>query len=168
MVRGLDHDLVGPDAVDADERPVPMLSDLADPFECGEFVRHTLDRPTRPVRLPAIPIREDPRWRHRLVALAERAALLRRCILRIPEGTGPLGTGRGEHDPGGRRVILADFRHEARRAVGAPGHFEDCGAVRTLATSTSRPAKRTCSPSCRTGLPPDGRLRTLSSCRARS
>jgi len=54
MVRGLDHDLVGPDAVDADERPVPMLSDLADPFECGEFVRHTPDRPTRPVRLPAI------------------------------------------------------------------------------------------------------------------
>jgi len=29
-------------------------------------------------------------------------------------------------------------------------------------------AKRTCSPSCRTGLPPDGRPRTSSSCRARS
>src|SRR2546422_9912703 len=135
MVRGLDRDLVRPDAADAHERPVPMLSDLADPIECGEFVGDATDRPTRSVSLPAVSVREDLRWRHRLVALAERAALLRRRILRIPEGTGPLGTGRGEHDPGGRRFILADFRHEAPRAVGAPGHIEDCGAVRTLFTN---------------------------------
>ena len=101
MVRGLDHDLVRPDAVDAHEWPVPMLSDLADPFECGEFVRDAPDRPTRSVSLPAVSVREDLRWRHRLVALAERTVLLRRRILRIPEGTGPLGTGRGEHDPVG-------------------------------------------------------------------
>src|SRR5438093_13465699 len=74
-------------------------------------------------------------WRrHRLVPLAERATLLRRRILWIPEGSWPLRPGRREHDPGRRRVVLADFRHEAPRAVGALGHIEDCTAVRTLFT----------------------------------
>src|SRR5213594_1243312 len=101
MVRGLDHDLVRPDAVDAQERPVPMLSDLADPFECGELLgTQRIDQPG-PSRCPRSRYARDLRWRYRLVALAERAALLRRRILRIPEGTGPLGTGRGEHDPVG-------------------------------------------------------------------
>ena len=121
MVGGLDDDLVRPDAVDAHERPVPMLSDLADPFECGEFVRDAADRPARSVRLPAVSIREDFRWRHRLVALAERTALLRRRILRVPEGTGPLGTGCREHDPCGSGLVLSNFRDGKPRAVRARG-----------------------------------------------
>jgi len=81
-----------------------MLADFADPLERREFVRDAPDRPAGSVRLPAVPIREDFRWRHGLVALAERAALLRHRILRVPEGPGPLGTGGREHDPGRCRV----------------------------------------------------------------
>src|SRR2546425_3666700 len=111
MVGGLDDDLVRPDAVDAHERPVPMLADFPGPFERREFVRDAADRPARSVRLATVPIREDFRWRHGLVALAERTALLRGRILRIPEGPGPLGAGRGKDDPCRRCVVFADLRH---------------------------------------------------------
>ena len=134
MVWRLDDDFVRPDPVDAHERPVSMLPDFPHALEGGEFVRDAPDRPARAVRRSALPVREDLRRRHRLVALAEGATLLRRRILWIPEGTGPPGARCGEHDPGRRRVVLADFRHEAPRAVGALGHIEDCTAVRTLFT----------------------------------
>src|SRR5213080_4249507 len=81
----------------------------------------TPNRPTRPVRLAPIPIREDLGRRHRLVALAERAGLLRRRILRIPEGARALGPGRGEHDPGRGCVVFADFWHGKPGAVRASG-----------------------------------------------
>src|SRR2546422_3538696 len=69
------------------------------------------DRPARPIRPPVDSIREDLGRGHRLVTLAERTILLRRRILRIPEGDRTLGPSRGEHDPGGRGVVLPDFRH---------------------------------------------------------
>src|SRR2546426_5405918 len=56
----------------------PDARGLPRPVRAPEFVRDAADRPARPVRLPTVPIREDFRWRYGLVALAERAAFLRR------------------------------------------------------------------------------------------
>src|SRR5437879_13633022 len=100
VVRRLDDDLVRADSVHAEERSVPMLSDLAHPFERRELVRHAPNRPARSVWPAAIPIREDLRRRHRLVALAERAALVGRSIFRVAGGAGPFGPARLPTPPG--------------------------------------------------------------------
>src|SRR5437899_8060726 len=87
-----------------------MLSDLTNPFERRELVRHAPNRLARSVWPAAISIREDLRRRHRLVALAERAALFGRRIFPVAEGAGALRPCRRADHPGRRRVILPDFR----------------------------------------------------------
>src|SRR5712691_5128589 len=104
-----------------------MLSDFPHALEGGEFVRDAPNRPSRAVRRSALPVREDLRRRHRLVALAEWAALFWRRILPIPERAGSLRPGRREDDPWRARVVFPDFRH-GPALVPALEDIEDCAS----------------------------------------
>ena len=112
VVRALDDDLVGADAVHLVVDAIAALVEVALDLERGELVGHDADAPALFVGAGvAVAVGEDLVRRVVLAALAERAeaaARRRRLDLRRDRPLGPVG---GDDDPAANDRILAQLRH---------------------------------------------------------